>query len=452
MKNFIKTFIQDSRAAVTLLATITTSGILIFALIMHQIAGLRIFQAEVGEALSVQTGVTMAKFDRTLEERYGLWGIRAEAANTAIFDRITKDIARMPLLPPTKVTATTDCSDPLSAAEFAKPQIHAYMRLRAPVGLVKEIYERVQSAKHAITPNLKQGKSKLGVAKDAWQRHRKSILDFKDKAIPSKVRPFLEPVFKFLAMEENEAGGESWQKVLAQMSNVENALSINSIPVYDALLVNEYAIDSFSNAAGKFGESTTFGKTWGGFSKAALKTVTPYEVEYIITGIEDKEKAAKRVKLYLRLLRWVQHIIGIYSKPMKRAVYRTAAIATTALVFAFSGGTVYIPSAVFEAIFIAVRAFTKSGKDVKTLLAGKTVPLQPGYNEVIQVYYKDFLRLFLLPVSEDNKVKRAVELIEANLSGHFFTGVVVNADITCGRWQGGRVGRKENYELLRAKK
>lgn len=72
MKNSIKTFIQDSRAAVTLLATITTSGILIFALIMHQIAGLRIFQAEVGEALSVQTGVTMAKFDRTLEERYGL--------------------------------------------------------------------------------------------------------------------------------------------------------------------------------------------------------------------------------------------------------------------------------------------------------------------------------------------------------------------------------------------
>lgn len=440
---------RDLGGGVSLWVTVMTSGILAFALVLHQVSGLRIFQGELSQAMSGQLAVSLAGYDRELQKRYGLWGFKPEELNTEVFDLQMGQSVTRPLLPSASASASIRAEQPLAEPDVARKQIVAYMRLRAPIALVQEVYQRVTAAGQGLKLQLEAGEAPAREAKQQWDTVGNWLASLEGQELPGNLGILLEPIFQFFAQNRNDASnGEGLQAIFSGLGGLNRLLPDTRLPVYDALVINEYILDFFSSAVTRFGEKESLGRTWRNQSHKDLNTATPYEVEYIITGIEDKPLAARRIKHYLMALRFVQHFAGLSMDQSKQAQYKVIAAAISLLVAVLTAGAVKIEPDAIRVILTLIVAYFNMKKDIGLLLSGEAVDFQPYHLVEPRLYYKDFLRIFILMTGEDNKLRRAISCVEANLGASFSTCAVLEASGSCGIWSASGLTRKEEYELL----
>lgn len=421
------------------------SSILVFALVLHQVEALRIFQAEAEQAMSAQLGANLANYDRALHQRFGLWGVAEDEMQTEVFDRLMEQAIRRPLLPHSSGQAGVQVGHPLEEGAIACRQIVDFMRIRAPLSWLEEYRERVQMSRSGMSQELQHYKGKVEEATETWKEHQSFLTTLREAEIPEEFQGVWAEFQSHLAWEQELGGsGQGMQQLFEGLGQAEAWLQPGAIPGMEGLLVDSYILDFFPCATtGKAGEDVT----WRGGARSANGGADAYCVERILTGMESGLKAHRLVQVVILGIRTVQHMADYYTHPEKRSKYRALATALSLLIATVSLGSIWIPPAVLEGLLIFLRCVYLAYQDVRTLDQGGSVSFQPGSLDEPRLLYRDFLRVFLLPIPKEQLASRAVAQIQQCLGKTFFTEVQLEATFQCGLWNSGRVQRKEAFSI-----
>lgn len=162
------------------------------------------------------------------------------------------------------------------------------------------------------------------------------------------------------------------------------------------------------------------------------ETGPAYGLEYIIGGKDSDVENLESVVGRLLLMREVANTAYLYTDAEKRESAQAIATLVTAAVL--------LPelAPMVEAAILLAWAYVESIVDVRGLLSGKSVPLlktphtwQVGFDKLLtaisdpdtcvkssgNTYYKDYLNLLLITVSEEKQTMRCMDVIELTMRG-----------------------------------
>lgn len=425
---------QES-GALSLAATAGLAGVLSLALVLHQVVGVLSYRGEFEQAMSQQLAVSLARYDRSLQRRYGLWGLTEDQLKSDVFDRLMQQAGQQPLALSHAAHLDQTASNPLSEGAEAKRQMATFMRLRAPVNWAQEIQQRMQSVRKTLQDQVSTHQGGTREAIEAWLKRDRWLKHLEDAEADESHREAIEETLSQMTVE-TDLQAMGWMDHLYEgVGQAENWLQGQAIPIVDDLFVHEYLLEFFSYATASYGGSEAIGQTWRGQRRADLKTSSPYEVEQILTGMNSPEWAYRTVQLGIFGLRLIQHTGYLLTHPSQTSGLKALSYVISVLVAALSLGTVLVPPKLIHLALILIKAAHRAYRDVKTLTGGNSVALQPGFKHSFELYYKDFLRLFFWVVPTETLAHRGVLRIEENLQAVFYTGVQAQAQGQFGPWQ-----------------
>lgn len=213
---------------------------------------------------------------------------------------------------------------------------------------------------------------------------------------------------------------ETQEKLLVSNRNCQSGMGvIETIEKTDTLkakyLFQEYLIQNINH-----------------YKNQLHETGPAYGLEYIIGGKASDIENLETVVGRLLLMRQVANTAYLYTDAEKRgSAQAIAALVTSA---------VLLPelAPVVEAAILLAWAYVESIVDVRGLLSGKSVPLlkdgaswQVGFENLLtaisdpdgcvrssgNTYYKDYLNLLLITVSEEKQTMRCMDVIELTMRG-----------------------------------
>lgn len=198
----------------------------------------------------------------------------------------------------------------------------------------------------------------------------------------------------------------------------------------DNLYINEYIMGTFKNVVPALKENGKEEKDLNlrGLEKSKLMTFYSYETEYILQGYESQEKNRLITKGEILLLRFAMDTLHVYMDPEKRRLAEGIAAAVSGW---WTGG-LGIP--IISNLIMCAWGMGEALLDIEHLLKGEAIPFykQKGDWELsiglgkstgqktdkkLKFTYYDYLRLFLLFKSTDDKINRTEDLIELNCNG-----------------------------------
>ncbi len=243
--------------------------------------------------------------------------------------------------------------------------------------ITKEEYEKVK--------DYKDEDNRESVKKDV-----KSKLDANDGIEEKRIA---EAVFEELPSQTEAELEEDFDDYSSYLEKSKNLLeSIGEISgVTNDLLINEYILHVFNNAVNV--EQRLFGDER--FFKC--------EVEYVLNGKESQLKNYKGTKNKILMIRFVFNMVDVYNdEELKEKAYL---IALAAVGWWAGEAAVEIVKNVILCAY--------SLNDLDKLLLGERVKL--GANIEAYPGYEDYLRLLLLTVKKEERLKRIQDLIQLNL-------------------------------------
>lgn len=161
-------------------------------------------------------------------------------------------------------------------------------------------------------------------------------------------------------IEANDDGFEKGKAFSDQMSQ----LSATSYGITDSILINEYVVGMFSNAAKS---NDVNSRTLNHYETKSHQL--DYEVEYVINGSLNEKKNLNRILSYLLGIRFISNSLHLATNTVKRT-----AIMKIAMVIAgwWTGG---IGAIILGIVIAAAWALLESLADLFLLLTGSQVPL-----------------------------------------------------------------------------
>lgn len=172
---------------------------------------------------------------------------------------------------------------------------------------------------------------------------------------------------------------------------------------YEQLLINEYIMDKFSYE-----------------TKRSEDRLYIDEIEYILFGKSSQNENLEKTKVILLLIRTALNYISIHLDSQKTALAKSVGAAVSLLTFGIGGGLI-------AELIIAAWAVYEAYGDVSSLLAGEKIAVikskgdfsidfgsAGGGKSLIVAGYADYLRLFLIFLSEEVKLGRISNLIYIN--------------------------------------
>ncbi len=221
---------------------------------------------------------------------------------------------------------------------------------------------------------------------------------------------------------------EFQENVFGFITDIGNIASDQASALRDSIYINEYIMGTFKNSVPALvnGVETISDKNLHGDEKQKIETFYDSEVEYILHGQASQKLNNIMTRGELLLVRFGLNTLHVYTDPAKRSKAMTIA---TAVAGWWTGGA-GIP--VISNLVMAGWAMGESLIDVSDLMDGRSVPIykmkgdwrldigiasQAGPKTDHRLYfnYHDYLRLFLLAVSEDTKLSRIEDLIQLNI-------------------------------------
>jgi len=225
----------------------------------------------------------------------------------------------------------------------------------------------------------------------------------------------------FLAEIKDEMGftgnGEFASKGFAFLAGIGGKISSDLENSRDNIYINEYIIRTFSNSLDLSGREED---VKGGFFTS--------EVEYIMNGSTSEKINRLITNGKILLARFACNTLHVYTDPVKRN--HAVSLATAACSW-WTGG-LGVP--LMSNLIMCAWGMGESVLDLKDILEGKAVPffklkgdwkldIGLGSEKDVELSksgicfdYKDYLRLFLLAVSNDKKISRIEDIIKVNLS------------------------------------
>lgn len=177
--------------------------------------------------------------------------------------------------------------------------------------------------------------------------------------------------------------------------------------IYEDYLINEYILSVFNN------------RTQNNRTESFLN----WETEYIIFGSPVDQSNKTYANMLILLIRFLLNTIFIYQQENFVTIADIAGYLATVPV-GFQG------QPVVKHGILTSWSFAESWRDCDLLLEGKKVPIYKtedtwhywfSYNEskaknAISLYYKDYLRIFLLMIPREVRLARILDLIQLNES------------------------------------
>jgi hypothetical protein len=458
--------LKRKAGSVSLLICLLSGIISALLLICYQSANLRAGEVRIIRAMNSTIDVNLAAYDKELKELYGLWGVKQKNITNHIFYEIIKPWQ-------------SDANLELNATEFTlsrfvlRDQIVSYMKLRAPAGLLNDYIYETQSYLDIDQLNYKMSAADRDSIPQSLLNmpHQLNSLQFSDirdiqtylqnnllsytpatltvKAVRECLEWVLSPVFEPLedalvksvrsklsdvignaipvnptdfGMNRNSYVTDLFNpvQISATAELVEKILAPAENQLLQRLLISEYALNTFSSAVPfKLVEGRKINHlTPGGISHDAFDQNRLYELEKIVTGEESTEEASDRIKTNLIITRFIIRLAQIISDSEKLQSYRPAANLLSTLITAASAGTVMIDPELLVWLIAVSDAIRLSDSDYNELIEGKPVSLwEKDGASYIEMYYHDYIRLFLLSLSEELLLERIGNQISQVIKG-----------------------------------
>lgn len=221
---------------------------------------------------------------------------------------------------------------------------------------------------------------------------------------------------------------EFQENALGFISGIGSLVSDQAAALRDSIYINEYIMGTFKNSVPSLvnGTETVRDTNLHGDEKEKTETFYDSEVEYILHGQPSQKLNNIMTRGELLLVRFGLNTLHVYTDPAKRT--KATAIAT-AVAGWWTGGA-GIP--LISNLIMAGWGLGESVIDVTDLLEGRSVPIYkmkgdwrldigiaseagPKTDRRLYFSYHDYLRLFLLTVSDDTKLSRIEDLIQLNI-------------------------------------
>lgn len=153
----------------------------------------------------------------------------------------------------------------------------------------------------------------------------------------------------------------------------------------------------------------------------------PLEVEQIITGVQDPQKAEERCEKILLGLRFLPQLLAAAQSPSRQATYLKWSQILSVSLALLSLGEVDLPPETLRYFVQAAHCFYLAKQDVKLLKRGESVFFWPSGTQdesslmasFESFFYRDYLRLLLLALPEDKLTAEMLRLIKRQYPGEY---------------------------------
>ncbi|MGE5614206.1 MAG: DUF5702 domain-containing protein [Bacillota bacterium] len=218
------------------------------------------------------------------------------------------------------------------------------------------------------------------------------------------------------------------ENALEFIAGIGNLAERTGAALRDNIYINEYIMGTFKNSVPVLvhGNETVKDKNLHGIEKESLETYYDSEVEYILHGQPSQALNNIMTKAEILLVRFGLNTLHVYTDAKKKALANSIA---TAVAGWWTGGA-GIP--VISNLVMCGWGMGEALIDVSDLACGKSVPIYklkgdwkldigmapvtgPNMDKRLYFNYHDYLRLFLLTVSENKKLSRIEDLIQLNM-------------------------------------
>ena len=218
------------------------------------------------------------------------------------------------------------------------------------------------------------------------------------------------------------------ENALEFIADIGEMIAEQTVDLRDSIYINEYIMGTFKNSVPElvYGDRSVKDTNLHGDEKEKIETFYDSEVEYIINGKPSQKLNNIMTKGELMLVRVGLNTLHVYTDPAKKAKATTIATAVAGI---WTGGA-GIP--LVTNLIMCGWGVGEAVIDVTDLMEGKSVPIYkmkgdwrldvgfsskdgPKTDERLYFNYHDYLRLFLLTVTQDKKLSRIEDLIQLNI-------------------------------------
>ncbi|MEA4888221.1 MAG: DUF5702 domain-containing protein [Clostridiaceae bacterium] len=440
-----------------------------------QAVTLRVHETDIARAMSAQIQTHLASYDRNLYEEFGLFGFKQDTADCQVFKSCLPDaLQNLPL--------TIQARDPVLDQDILRLQIIRHMKARVPMVYLDDLAGRIRQFSAGLPDVQSSGAiqpakvlTHYSAGSRTYRRMNTVLLSESDitgslagilqaylqdvpgtsvestaKTLFGNIMEDLQEKILFELKKQyrqyaSSIAGVSLSEpdsaLLDQMPDfldpgnltaaagkLDKLLSFDTSPVYEKLCLTEYVMGYFlPRVTVKTDQTgTTPLKLLDGRDCSRLTGQRPGEIEQILTGLDNPETAGSVIRLYLVGIRSVIQLAALLTDESRMTSIRATAAAISAAIAAISAGSAVIDPELLAYLLAGGKAIAAGFSDCSRLLAGKGVALWPGNNKSsLQIWYQDFLRLFLLLTPQTTLLERCGALVAKVLPGSFYTGILV---------------------------
>lgn len=409
---------------------------------LFQAARLRAAENDLSRAMSAQIRCSLAAFSPEARD-FGLFGFGASAVDQSVFSgTLSSGLGNC--------TPQTELLQPLTDTTVLDGQITRFMKGRLPAVYLELLISRlsgfsqnlpVSGAKGTggslqdIVDSLTGDLAGIDLNAAAGSLFGDAIDNLKNKILTDLQTNYRQYAAEILGAESNK----SIEQIIgaapdffdpASISNLagnlDQVIGFETIPIYEKFCLMEYSIGQFQPSVNKMmtsGGARDLRTIDGRFFKD-LPTTRKFEVEQIITGIDNPDNADLTVRVIVTSLRSLIQLIYILTDEQQMTTLRTTSTALSAAILIATSGTVAIEPNVLTYLLAAGQAIGAGLSDYDSLKAGKAVNIWPGSAKInIGLYYQDYLRIFLLIVPRATLVERISRQLNQILPEPYFTSL-----------------------------
>jgi hypothetical protein len=218
------------------------------------------------------------------------------------------------------------------------------------------------------------------------------------------------------------------ENALGFVADIGKMASEKAKDLRDNIYINEYIMGTFKNSVPEIqqGDGTVKDTDLHGIEKSGLTTFYDSEVEYILHGNASQKANNIMTRGEILLVRFGLNTLHVYTDAKKKTM---ASGIATAVAGWWTGGA-GVP--ILSNLIMAGWGMGEALIDLQNLMAGKSVPIYkmkgdwqldiglpsdstPETDKRLYFNYHDYLRLFLLTMSEEKKLNRIEDLIQLNI-------------------------------------
>jgi hypothetical protein len=461
-------YIRRRGGSMALLFCVVFSTAMLLCCSTMQAAGTRETEVRLARSMASQIQASLAGCD--LEWRqYGLFGFLTAASDPGVFrelfgQSLPEQNLHMILL------------KPVIDREVLEPQIIRYMKLRLPFLAVSELMGRISQIRqpflddaslvqvsgsanceiNGALPDMAEAQKGnfvdqirsfcSGCPSQAVQYAASQLFGSMAALVKDEACRQLESVYRQYAAEWLGCGADSGLSALFGVTpdflepasltdfavQLEKFLNFPTGKLYEKICLAEYILGHFRPAVQMVveqGKATPLATLDGRLYKDMPET-RKNEAEQILVGTDKPETAGRIVRIMMTSLRSFVHLTAILSDSSQTAALRTSAVAISAAMAAVSSGTLSLDPQIVFYLLVAGKAIKSGFEDYRTLAAGGAVAIYPSAGgRSLPVFYKDYLRLFLLPIPQEQLVERTSGMLTRLLPGPAYAGLRIQADM-----------------------